>query len=71
MLNNALLQLMVRAQTLVQLADDRDRDRDRGATAVEYGLLLAAIVAVVGVAVWQLSGTVKGWFDATNTAVKK
>ena len=49
---------------------DASRDRDeRGASAVEYGLLVAGIAAVVVAAVFLLGGTVKSAFDDTNTGI--
>jgi pilus assembly protein Flp/PilA len=66
MIDNAMLQLAVRMQTLMAGA----RDRDRGATAVEYGLMLAAIVAVVGGLVWGLSDSVKQFFTDASTNIK-
>jgi pilus assembly protein Flp/PilA len=41
--------------------------RDRGASAVEYGLLVAAIAAVIVAAVFGIGTLVNGVFtDATN-----
>ncbi len=43
-------------------------DRQRGATAVEYGLLLAGIVAVIVLAVYLFGGSVRGLFvDSCST----
>jgi len=42
---------------------------DRGASAVEYGLLVAAIAAVIVGAVFTLGGSVKNAF--TNTTLTK
>ncbi len=36
--------------------------RERGATAVEYGLLVALIAAVIAVAVTTLGNRLPGWF---------
>jgi len=38
----------------------RRRDAETGASAVEYGLLVALIAAVIVVAVFALGGVVKG-----------
>jgi pilus assembly protein Flp/PilA len=38
---------------------------ERGASAVEYGLLIAGIAAVVAIAVFVLGGTVGGLFNDT------
>lgn len=43
---------------------------EKGASAVEYGLLLAAIAAVIGLLVFALGGYVKGAFQTTCTAFK-
>jgi pilus assembly protein Flp/PilA len=43
--------------------------RDRGASAVEYGLLVAAIAAIIVGAVFALGGLVKGVFSDTQTDI--
>jgi pilus assembly protein Flp/PilA len=43
---------------------------DNGATAVEYGMLVAAIAAVIVAAVFTLGGKVEAAFTAINTAWK-
>ncbi len=45
------------------------RDED-GASAVEYGLLVAAIAAVIVTLVFALGGMIQGAFDTTCDAVK-
>ena len=42
---------------------------DRGASAVEYGLLIAAIAAVIVAVVFTLGGTIAGIFTSTNDAI--
>ena len=42
---------------------------EEGATAVEYGLMVAAIAAVIIVAVFALGGKVKTTFEEVNTAI--
>jgi pilus assembly protein Flp/PilA len=42
---------------------------DEGASAVEYGLLVAAIAAVIVVIVFGLGTAVKGLFSKTSTCV--
>jgi pilus assembly protein Flp/PilA len=44
--------------------------RDDGASAVEYGLLVAAIAALVVLVVFALGGYVKGAFDKTCKEIK-
>jgi pilus assembly protein Flp/PilA len=41
------------------------RRKDEGATAVEYGLLVAAIAAVIVALVFALGGFIKGAFKTT------
>jgi pilus assembly protein Flp/PilA len=43
--------------------------RDRGATAVEYGLMVALIAAVIVVAVTALGGKLKSVFNGISTSV--
>jgi pilus assembly protein Flp/PilA len=45
------------------------RARDRGASAVEYGLMVAAIAAVIVGVVFGLGGLVKGAFTKTCSAI--
>ncbi|WP_121252472.1 Flp family type IVb pilin [Nocardioides ferulae] len=48
-----------------------DRDDERGASAVEYGLLVAGVAAVIVVAVFLLGDYVGGAFDDTNTKLEQ
>jgi pilus assembly protein Flp/PilA len=41
------------------------QDNEDGASAVEYGLLVAAIAAIIVVLVFLLGGVVKGAFQTT------
>lgn len=43
---------------------------DEGATAVEYGLMVALIAGVIVAAVIGLGGTVKNTFNDTNDCLK-
>ncbi|MCA1983956.1 MAG: Flp family type IVb pilin [Nocardioides sp.] len=43
----------------------RRRDNDRGASAVEYGLLVAGIAAVIVAVVFTFGGKIKNIFDDT------
>ena len=45
------------------------RRTERGATAVEYGLLIAGIAAVIVIVVYSLGGSVFGLFDDTCTSI--
>jgi pilus assembly protein Flp/PilA len=44
--------------------------KDDGASAVEYGLLVAAIAAIIVVVVFALGGYVKGAFDDTCSGIE-
>ena len=44
--------------------------REEGATAVEYGIMVAAIAAVIVVVVFALGVNVNEAFDETNTAIE-
>ena len=44
---------------------------EEGATAVEYGLMVAAIAAVIVTLVYQLGGEVKDGFKAVNDEMAK
>lgn len=59
-----MLALLVTARTLV--ADRFDKKNDRGATAVEYGLLVGLIAVVIIGAVVLLGGTLNDMFTSVN-----
>ncbi|PLX86246.1 MAG: Flp family type IVb pilin [Desulfuromonas sp.] len=40
---------------------------EEGATAVEYGIMVAAIAAVIVAVVYTIGGKVKAGFDTVNT----
>ena len=62
-----MLQFLVTLQNLV--TDRVEATKDRGATAVEYGLLVALIAAVI-VAVVALLGTrINNAFTTVNTSI--
>jgi pilus assembly protein Flp/PilA len=42
---------------------------ERGASAVEYGLLVAGIAAVIVAVVFLLGGTLKSVFTKTNSSI--
>ena len=48
----------------------RHHKNDEGASAVEYGLLVAAIAAVIVVVVFALGGLVKNKFNSTCNGIK-
>jgi pilus assembly protein Flp/PilA len=53
-------------QFLQRLVNRKD---EKGASAVEYGLLVAAIAALIVVIVFALGGLVKGVFTKTCTDI--
>ena len=60
-----MLDLFVRLQTWFVSAKDRARE-ERGATAVEYGLLVALIAAVIILVVGVLGSKVSNAFESAN-----
>lgn len=51
------------------LAFNGKRKSEEGATAVEYGLMVAAIAAVIVVVVFAIGDLVGGAFDATESGL--
>lgn len=60
-MNDAISRLWVRLHAL--------RHDDRGATAVEYGLIVGLIAVVIIGAVALLGGSLAGWFGDINTCI--
>jgi len=60
-----MLDLFVRLQTWFVSAKDRARE-ERGATAVEYGLLVALIAAVIILVVGVLGSKVSNAFNSVQ-----
>ena len=58
---------LIAAQTFV--ADRFDKKNDRGATAVEYGLLVGLIAVVIIAAVLMLGGQLNNLFGQITTAL--
>jgi pilus assembly protein Flp/PilA len=52
---------------LTKLRKSLRKDKDKGATAVEYGLLVALIAAVIVVLVFTLGGRVQAGFQTVCT----
>jgi len=46
------------------------RDEERGASAVEYGLLIAGIAAVIVAVVFLLGDNIEQAFTTTNTTIE-
>ncbi len=55
---------------LAYLRKTTRRAQDRGASAVEYGLMVAAIAAVIVGVVFGLGQLVQGAFNTTCTAIQ-
>jgi pilus assembly protein Flp/PilA len=47
----------------------RQRDTEDGASAVEYGLLVAAIAALIVIVVFALGGVIQGAFHKTCSGI--
>jgi pilus assembly protein Flp/PilA len=61
--------IMNRRLIALQLRLQQAMDRDRGATAVEYGLMVALIAAVIITAVTALGTNVAAKFQAVADAI--
>ena len=68
-MNEAILRMVVAVQTGWMNLTTNVRDRERGATAVEYGLMVALIAIVIIVAVSLLGSNLKTLFNSTATSV--
>lgn len=67
-----MLNIFVALQVLAASGKDRLTDRlegDRGATAVEYGLLVALIAAVIVGIVFTLGGQIQAAFQTVSDAL--
>ncbi|WP_051799842.1 Flp family type IVb pilin [Catenuloplanes japonicus] len=60
-----MLNLFVRAAVLAADRVDAARRSDRGATAVEYALIIAGVAAVLAVVVFALEDVLSGLFKKT------
>ena len=58
-----MVKLFVTLETLAMVARDRMRE-EKGATAVEYGLLVGLIAVAIIVTVGLLGGRLNGLFDS-------
>jgi pilus assembly protein Flp/PilA len=64
-----MIRLLIKVQMSLRSAELRIRDDDRGATAVEYGLMVALIAIVIIVAVKLLGTNLSTLFNKTATSV--
>jgi pilus assembly protein Flp/PilA len=62
-----MLAFLVAAQTFV--ADRFDKKSDRGATAVEYGIMVAGIAVVIIAIVFLLGDAIGDMFTKITTAI--
>ncbi|MDQ1736944.1 MAG: pilus assembly protein Flp/PilA [Pseudonocardiales bacterium] len=69
MTKNVLLRLVVTMQVGWDNLTDKVRDRERGATAVEYGLMVALIAIVIIVAVTLLGSKLNGLFSKAGRSI--
>jgi pilus assembly protein Flp/PilA len=60
---------MTRRLVALQIRARQAMDRDRGATAVEYGLLVALIAAVIVAIVATLGTQIRTAFTTVSTAI--
>ena len=63
-----MVKLFVTLETLAMVARDRMRE-EKGATAVEYGLLVGLIAVAIIVTVGLLGGRLNGLFDSIVDAL--
>ena len=64
-----MLAFYIHVLTGVSSLRTRFEDRTKGATAVEYGLMVALIAAVIIVAITALGTEIKGLFTSIVTAI--
>ena len=64
-----MLNIFVVLQTMFLDRIETARDNERGATAVEYGLMVALIAAVIVVAVTALGGKLGTLFQSVATTI--
>lgn len=56
---------------MLRLLRHRPWSHDRGASAVEYGLLVAAIAAVIVGIVFAMGGMIQGAFEQTEQCIRE
>jgi pilus assembly protein Flp/PilA len=65
----SLMKFVIAVQLGVSRLGDKATERERGATAVEYGLMVALIAIVIIAAVTLLGGNLSGLFNKVATSV--
>ena len=65
-----MTKLFVTLHALALVTADKIRDEEKGATAVEYGLMVGLIAVVIIVAVTALGGQLRTLFNDVVTALR-
>jgi pilus assembly protein Flp/PilA len=68
-MNELMLRMVVAVHTGWMDMTEKMRDRERGATAVEYGLMVALIAIVIIAAVTVLGGNLSSLFNKTANSI--
>jgi len=66
---SVVTRMLIMVQIAVGDLADRVRNQDRGATAVEYGLMVALIAGVIVLAVTALGGKLNVIFETVKNAM--
>lgn len=64
-----MLEFYCHAISRLALRDNKRFNQDEGASAVEYGMLVAAIAAVIAATVIGLGGRINNMFNSVVTAI--
>ncbi|MGK7222255.1 Flp family type IVb pilin [Kocuria flava] len=65
-----MLPLLITIQNVFFAAGERLKKDEKGATAVEYGLIVGLIAVVIIAAVAALGGSLGDFFDSINTEIE-
>jgi pilus assembly protein Flp/PilA len=68
-MDRLFMKMHIGLQRCLQGLQESMADRERGATAVEYGLMVALITGVIVLAVTALGVKVNGLFTTATTAI--
>ena len=69
-LNELMLKIYVKTSTKLKETFERDLKNERGAVAVEYGLVIALVVAVVVAAAYVLRAPLEDFFQTAVQTIK-
>lgn len=64
-----MVALYSHVQTLLTVLGRRFEDKSKGATAVEYGIMVAGIAVVIITIVFTLGGQIRDMFDGVGDAI--